>query len=135
MRTNTKVWSSWQPALRVPGGPRVEEVKPREEGAEVVGRAQNTSRGQGSHTQVPLQYFTGSKNCLCVFVYVCVQMNKEEWDVSPQTILFSSKAILFDILSSKILLRTATTKTNKTENPINDIKTLPPNIIFSDHFK
>lgn len=113
----------------------MEEVKPREEGAEVVGRAQNTSRGQGSHTQVPLQYFTGSKNCLCVFVYVCVQMNKEEWDVSPQTILFSSKAILFDILSSKILLRTATTKTNKTENPINDIKTRPPNIIFSDHFK
>lgn len=60
-----------------------------------------------SHTHthgVPLQYFTGSKKCLCVClclcVYVGVRMCRKEWDVSPQTILFSSKAILFDMLSN-----------------------------------
>lgn len=40
-------------------------------------------------------------------------MYREEWDVSPQTILFSSKAILFDMLSSKIFVKD---RNNKTEN-------------------
>lgn len=62
---------------------------------------------------------------LCVYVGVCVQMIEGELDASPQTILFSSRAILFDILSSKILSRTATMKTNnQTENMITTLK--PP---------
>jgi len=41
--------------------------------------------------------------CVCVCMCLCVGlvcMYREEWDVSPQTILFSSKAILFDIFSN-----------------------------------
>ena len=107
--------------FRVPGGPRVEEVRPREEGTEVVGRAQNTSRGSKTHAHAHTH--TGSSiNCLCVFVGVCacVHMNREEWDVCPQTILFSSKAILFDMLSSRTLLRTSTVRTSRTENTVNN---------------
>lgn len=33
--THTKAWSPWQPALRVPGDPRVEEVRPRGQGAKL----------------------------------------------------------------------------------------------------
>lgn len=77
-RMHTKAWSSRQPTLHVPGGPRLEEVRLREERAEVVERAQKTSRGQGSHTLAPLQYFTGSKICSCVWLCVFVGVCKDE---------------------------------------------------------
>lgn len=139
-RMHTKAWSSRQPTLHVPGGPRLEEVRLREERAEVVERAQKTSRGQGSHTHwllfSILQEVKSACVCGCVCLWVCVKMKREEWDASPQTILFSSKAILFDILSSRILLRATTMKTtNKRENRLNNIKPSPPSITFSHHFK
>lgn len=83
----------------------MEEVRPREAGTEVVGIAQNTKQRSGvPHAQEVKTL------CVCGYVclWVCVQMNRDEWNASPQTILFSSKAILFDILSSEILLGSAT---------------------------
>lgn len=59
----------------------------------------------GVHTRVPLQYFTGSRNCVWIRGWIM--------GLRPQTILFSSKAILFDILSSKTELRTATEQTGE----------------------
>lgn len=76
-RTHSKAWSPWQPALRVPGDPRVEEVRQREEGQRQFGRVQNKSRGQGSHTHTRvllfnvLQEVKTARVCRGVYVGVC----------------------------------------------------------------
>ncbi len=50
--THTKAWSPWQPALRVPGDPRVEEVRQRGEEAEAVGESSGYKQRSGfTHTR------------------------------------------------------------------------------------
>lgn len=58
----------------------------------------------------------------------------KECDVSSQTILFSSKAILFDILSSKIFVKDSNFGEKQDRKYDNNIKALSPNIIFSHRF-
>lgn len=78
--THTKAWSPWQPALRVPGDPKVEEVRLTEEGAEVVLKSSEYRQRSGfTHTyRFLFSIFTGSEKCLCVWLCVFVSVCADE---------------------------------------------------------